>query len=475
MKKTFITLFSALLIGCFLYAPSAFADNETQIPDIQPLPVSADGAINAEALQSFSRKSIPQDKINAVSSSNLNTLAEDREVLSRKNSYYSNTLKAGKIQDQKKSGRCWNFSVLNTIRVRIAKKYGIENFELSQNYLLFWDKMEKANYFLELIIGSANEKLYQRELKYFIQHPVDDGGHWHFATDLIQKYGIVPKCEMGETVNSENTSVMNQVLNSLMRKDAQILRHMLADGKSVAEVRAKKVEMLGDVYSILTMCLGTPPKSFNIRYENKDKKVVTLSKVTPLEFYKSLDLNLDDYVALINIPFFEYNKTYEVGNMKNIVESKSLVMLNVDIPAMKNAVKASIKAGEVVYFAADVLRDTDRVTGVMSKDLYNYSNLLGINIDTSKKDRILYFDSMACHAMVFTGFDVVDGNTIKWQVENSWGEKTGDKGFYTMYDQWFDENVFQIFVNKKYLTDQERKDFEQTPTVIPEFEALKVQ
>lgn len=416
----------------------------------------------------------PANLINVVSSSDLNVISEQRSIISNSNSFFSNKIKSGKATDQKKSGRCWMFATLNAMRPAIFKKYNLEDFELSENYLFFWDKLEKANYFLELIISSADRDLSDKELKFFMKDPVPDGGHWNYCTALIEKYGVVPKSEMNETANSEDSTKMNKVLYSLMRKDAQILRDMIKNGAGEAEVLAKKEAMLADVYSILCACLGEPPKKISLRYEDKNKKVSNAKIMTPQEFFKELEFNFDDYVCLLNVPCWKYNEVYEVMNMKNMVEAKGLLMLNVNIDDMKSVASKSIVSGDTVWFSADAGKDMNRTTGLMANNLWDYSSIFNIDIKQDKGNKILYGNLHATHAMLITGVDLSpDKKTVKWQVQNSWGKTRGEDGYFNMYDDWFSENIFQIIVHKKYLTSDMIKNFKGTVNEIPEFDALK--
>ncbi len=476
MKKTFLKIL--LMSVCslplfFLSANEALAVNRTET-EIRPIVVDMDkGAIDAKAIINLPGAKPAPDKINAVSGNALKNLAERRDAISVTDNLFSSKIKAGKATDQKRTGRCWSFSTLNVLRPIIAKKYNMEDFELSQNYMFFWDKMEKSNFFLELVISSADRDLMDRELRFWLKDPIPDGGHWNYSVALIKKYGVIPKSSMGETEHSNDSRVMNTVLAALLRKDAAILRKMSDNGSSIEEIRLKKQSMLGEIYSILCMCLGQPPQSFSFRYEDKKKKVSEEKIMTPKEFLQDINFNFDDYVCLLNAPNLKIGEIYEIANMKNMIEAPGFTMLNVDIGIIKDAVRKSVSDGEAVWFSADAGRDMNRVSGLMTDNLYDYSQLLNIDLKTTKTDRILYYDTTASHAMVITGVDVKSGKAAKWLVENSWGKTPGEDGYFIMHDDWFDENVFQAIVHKKYLTKESLDALGKKAIVLPEFDILK--
>ena len=278
---------------------------------------------------------------------------------------------------------------------------------------------------------------------------------------------------MTETEHTADTRTMNYVMHNLLRKHASEIRSMAKEGKSLEELRAYKEKCLSEVYSILVMCFGEPPQKFDLRFENKDKKITSAKTMTPVEFYKEIGMNLSDYVSLFSNPAWDYNEIYKIENNRNIVECGDLPMINIEMDKFKAAAAKSIKEGEPVWFGADASRDMDRVAGVMAKDLYDYSSLLDIDTKMNKKDAYLYGASILNHAMILTGYDEVNGKITKWLVENSWGKKPGDNGFFTMQDDWFDENVYQVIVNKKYLSKDILDIQDKEPIILPEFDLMR--
>jgi len=412
--------------------------------------------------------------MNAVTGTKINTLALNREIMSSYNTFFSNRIEAGKVTNQNRSGRCWLFAALNTLRPRLIRKYNLEDFEFSEIYLFFWDKMEKSNLFLESIIETKDMNLKSEKLKFLLKEPFADGGQWNFVVALIEKYGLVPRYAMDETANSQDSSNMDAVMTSLLRHDAMILRNMHKDGSSDRELRKKKEEMLAELYRVLVICLGHPPESFEFIYEDKNRKTSAPRTFTPHDFYrKEIGGDLRDYVTLFNDPTREYNKLYKILLDRNMVEKPDITFVNLKMHDFKQYVIKSLMDGETVWFGADVLKECDRQLGIMANDLLDYETLFGIKLQKTKEERILYYESVPNHAMVLTGVDLRDGKSVKWLVENSWGKEPGKEGFYTMYDRWFDEYVYEAVVHCRYLPKKVQEILESKPIELPEDDVMR--
>lgn len=398
---------------------------------------------------------------NGVKKSATNPLAarNDRHV-------YSVSLEQGKITNQKATGRCWMFAALNTMRFAVMKKLNLETFELSQNYTLFYDKLEKANYFLENILDTLDEPTDGRLISHLLREPLGDGGQWDMLCNIINKYGIVPKDAMPETVPSSATHEMATYMTKKLREDACVLREAHMAGKSADELRAEKESMMKTMYDILCISLGTPPKSFTFEVRNKDKKFIRDENLTGKEFFaKYVGWNMDDYISLINAPTADkpYHKTYTVKMLGNVKEGRPVKYLNLPIEDLKNAAIAQMKDGEPVWFGSDVGQESNR-DGIMDLELYNAGELFGTTFGMNKAQRLDYGDSLMTHAMVFQGVNLDEnGKPTRWRVENSWGKDAGCDGYYVMSDEWFDEYTYQVVVNKKYLTAEQQKELEQEP------------
>lgn len=377
---------------------------------------------------------------------------------------FSIEIETGKPADQKRSGRCWMFSALNTMRHPLQKEYKLKDFELSQNYTNFWDKFEKSNWFFENVISSADKPLGDRKVAFLFATPQQDGGQWDMLCGIIEKYGIVPKSVYPETANATNSSALNDTLNTLLRKDGLELREMVNDGKSDEEIQARKNEMLNDVYRILAISLGVPPKKFNFEYRDDDKNYHIDKDLTPKEFYKKyVDLDLENHISTINAPTADkpFHKVFSVEYLGNIEGGRQVRHLNLPIDEMKDLIIKQLKDGEVVWFGSNVVKDSDRQAGLLDTKLYRRDQLFDTDFTMTKAQMLDSGESMMDHAMVITGVDIVDGKPTKWKIENSWGEKPGFKGYFVMSDSWFDDFVYQAVINKKYLSEDLKKAYEE--------------
>lgn len=380
------------------------------------------------------------------------------------------------ITNQKSSGRCWGFAGLNLFRIYLGRKYNLKQFEFSQNYFMFYDKLEKSNYFLESIIRSANESWDSRLVMHLLADPIQDGGQWHMFINLIQKYGVVPKTEMPESFQSSKSMRMNRMVARKLREFAKTLRDAHARGKSVKNLRAIKKEMLGSIYKILTISLGTPPESFDWQVRDKDKNFHRFEKLTPKSFFNNhVGLNLSDYVCLINCPMSDksYNEVYTVDYLGNVVEGDIIRYLNLSSNELKIAAVKSIQGDNPVWFGCDVGKHFHRDLGVMDMDLFDFNLFYGMDFPMTKADRLEYGDSAMTHAMVFTGVDLdAKGRVKKWRVENSWGEKRGDKGYDIMTDSWFDEYNYEVVVHKEYLSKDLLTLYQKDPVSLPPWDPM---
>ena len=381
-------------------------------------------------------------------------------------------LESGKITNQKSSGRCWLFAGLNTMRYEIMKKLNLETFELSQSYQMFYDKLEKANYFLEGILATLDEPLSGRLVNHLLTAPVQDGGQWDMFVALVEKYGCVPKSVMPESFHSSNSGMMNKMLTLKLREDAMQLRAMERD---LDKQRAAKEEMLCEIYRMLCICLGEPPRAFDVSFRDKDKNFITERNITPLAFFeKYVGQALDDYVSIINAPTADkpYGKTYTVSFLGNVAGGRSIKYLNLPSDELKRMAIAQLKDGQPVWFGCDVGQMLMRDRGIMGMNTFDYDGVLGVHFGLDKAQRLDYGESMMTHAMVFLGVHLVDGKPVRWKVENSWSDKSGQDGYYLMTDAWFDEYNYQVVVNKKYLTDEQRAALDQEPVKLAPWDPM---
>ncbi|GGL49204.1 aminopeptidase C [Sporolactobacillus putidus] len=436
--------------------------------------------ISASMVTKYSDKiqTKPKNKIvkDAIMKNGINAATLNNDSLVSMNPVFSEEIETGKVTDQKMSGRCWMFAALNTFRHKLNDMFNLKDFELSQNYTLFWDKFEKSNYFLESVIETADEPLDGRLVSWLMATPQQDGGQWDMLVAIIEKYGVVPKQVMPETFQSSRTRELNGLLNAKLREDAGVLRKMHEKGKSKADLEEVKDEMLGDIYRILAFSLGEPPKTFDFEYRDEDKKEFHRETgITPKEFFKKyVGLNLDDYVSIINAPTADkpFKKTYTVQFLGTVAGGRKIKYLNVDIDTLKNLAISQIKDKETVWFGCDVVLYSDSKLGIMDKDLYDYDTAFSTEFKLSKAERLDYKESCLTHAMVLSGVNLVDGKPNRWKVENSWGEKVGNKGYFVMSDKWMDEFTYQVVVNKKYLSDELKEAYEQEPVELKPWDPM---
>ena len=413
---------------------------------------------------------------NAISHNGLLTSLEKRNSAVENTPVFSLDLTKDKVSDQKASGRCWMFAALNTFRHKMIAGFQLEDFELSQAHTFFWDKYEKSNWFLEQVLATADQELTSRKVKFLLDTPQQDGGQWDMVVALFEKYGVVPKSVYPESISSSNSRELNQILNKLLRQDAQILRELVVEGADLAELQAKKEELLQEVFNFLAMNLGLPPRQFDFSYRDKDNNFHSESGLTPQVFFKKyVDLKLDDYVSIINAPTADkpYGKSYTVEMLGNVVGSKPVRYLNVEMDRLKELAIAQMQAGETVWFGSDVGQSSNRKAGIMADGMYDFTSSMDIQLTQDKAGRLDYSESLMTHAMVLTGVDLDENEKAKkWKVENSWGEKVGNKGYFVASDSWMDEYTYQIVVRKEFLTEAELAAYEAEPIVLAPWDPM---
>ena len=413
---------------------------------------------------------------NAISHNGLLTSLEKRSSAVENTPVFSLDLTKDKVSDQKASGRCWMFAALNTFRHKMIAGFQLEDFELSQAHTFFWDKYEKSNWFLDQMLATADQELTSRKVKFLLDTPQQDGGQWDMVVSLFEKYGVVPKSVYPESISSGNSRELNQILNKLLRQDAQILRELVAEGANSAELQAKKEELLQEVFNFLAMNLGLPPRQFDFSYRDKDNNFHSESGLTPQVFFKKyVDLKLDDYVSIINAPTADkpYGKSYTVEMLGNVVGSKPVRYLNVEMDRLKELAIAQMQAGETVWFGSDVGQSSNRKAGIMADGMYDFTSSMDIQLTQDKAGRLDYSESLMTHAMVLTGVDLDENEKAKkWKVENSWGEKVGNKGYFVASDSWMDEYTYQIVVRKEFLTEAELAAYEAELIVLAPWDPM---
>jgi bleomycin hydrolase len=412
---------------------------------------------------------------NAVTQTSVDDIALNRDIVTSIDHSFSTTLDTWSVTHQKRSGRCWMFAGLNLFRPGAMARMNLKDFEFSQNYLLFWDKLEKANYFLEAILETADRSADERTVHWLLGNLLSDGGQWNMFVNLIHKYGVVPKSAMPETESSSNTARMNAILKEKLREGARTLRDAIACGATADDARETKQAFLQVIYRILAIHLGTPPATVDWQWLDKDRAFHRDGTLTPQEFAaKYITLPLDEYVCLVHDPrdTSPYGRTFTVEYLGNVWEGGLTRYLNVEIDVLKDIAQRTLLDGEPVWFGCDVGKMLRRDTGIWDANLFDYASVYDTAFTLNKAGRLVYCQTQMTHAMLFTGVDIVDTTPRRWRVENSWGEENGQKGFYLMNDSWFDEYLFEIAARKSYLPAALRAALEEEPIMLPAWDPM---
>ena len=431
--------------------------------------------ISLSTIKSYKNKFLRNNKNtasrNALIKNDLANVALNWENFSQINHNFSNLIKKElPATNQMASGRCWGFAGLNLMRLQVVDSLDLNTFEFSQNYFMFWDKLEKANYFLENIIKSRDESYESRLITHLLKAPVQDGGQWDMFVNLINKYGAVPKDVMPETNHSSKSGAMNYILTHKLREFASILRK-----KPSKNSAALKKDMMETIYNLLAMFLGQPPDIINWSTRNKDNRHIVISDMTPIDFCKKYaDINIKDKVCLIHAPMSnkKFNTMYTVEYLGNVVEGQIIKYLNVDIKELKKSAMDSIKNNEAVWFGCDVGKRFSRDMGVLDMGIYDYENVFQTSFKMNKQTRLEYGDSEMTHAMLLTGVDIKKRNSTKWKIENSWGTKSGNQGYMMMTDELFDEYTYEVVIDKKYLNKRLLKYLDMEPVSLAPWDPM---
>ena len=421
----------------------------------------------------FESDSLARVAQNAVTSNNLSSVTLRRDLVQEIDFTFSTKLDEWKATNQKSSGRCWLFATLNLFRPGTMKKMNVKEFEFSQAHIHFWDKFERSNHFLEAIIETSGRPVDDRTIHFLLSDPIGDGGQWNMAMNLIRKHGLVPKSAYPESNSSSSTRWMNSILKDILRSSASEIRGILDSGGSEKDARSHKESRMEDIWRVLCIHLGTPPESFDWQWRDKDKEFHRRGEMTPQQFAgEFVDVDWEEYVCIVNDPRNEYYQTYTVDYLQNVAGGPPVVYLNVPSDEMKSITQEILEDGMPVWMGCDVGKQMDRKRGLWDANLFETNELYGVDYGMSKADRLRYGQTMMTHAMLFTGVDVYEGKPRRWRVENSWGDDSGQKGFYTMNDNWYDEHMFEIASPKKYLTEKMLKGLETVPIVLEAWDPM---
>lgn len=458
-KRTFI-LASALLVLC---GTGAFAQKQ-----------SKNGGISAEMLTEIRKgyEGTASDKAvrNALNAAAINVLAANSENIAMIDTHFSDEVKTKGRTNQKSSGRCWLFTGLNVLRSRMIDKYDLGAFTFSQNYVFFYDQLEKANLMLQGVLDNAKKPIDDPRLQFFFRSPLNDGGTFCGVADLAPKYGLVPMSAQPETYTAENTSKLRSLLSSKLREYGLELYRMASAGKKPQAIAERKTEMLSTIYRMLSIALGEPVKEFTYQFRDKNGRAVgEPRRFTPKSFYDEVVGNpiKGTFIMVMNDPRRPYHKTYEVEYDRHVYDGTNWKYLNLPMDEIAKLAIASLKDGKKMYSSYDVGKQFDRERGFSDTENYDYASLFSTTFPMNKADRIATFDSGSTHAMTLTAVDLDnEGNPIKWKVENSWGATNGHQGCIIMTNRWFNEYMFRLVVDKKYVPEALLKEFEQKPLMV---------
>ncbi len=451
----------ALLLAA---TPIAFADS--------------DGGIPEKLIGEFTKLELEGPRralADVIASSDLHSVALNRERLIQHRDIVSHRIKTGSVTHQKSSGRCWIFSGFNVLRPELIRRYKLKDFEFSESFVHFWDKMEKSNLFLQGMIDLADRPLDDRRIESLLDEPLGDGGWWTSFTDLIQKYGVVPKEMMPETHNSSATWMMNKLLEIKLKEFGLDLRDRARDGAKEKELRRRKHEALAEIYRLLVLNLGRPPQEFTWRYETEDSTSIATypEPLTPQSFLEDVvAADLTAYVALFNLPGKDYFKNYTLEMSRNMYDRPEFTVLNLPIDTLRAYTLKSILDSTAVWVACDIGQENHRAEGVLALDIYNYELLYETTFDLPKRDLIRLGLIGPSHAMAFVGADTIGPRVEKWLVENSWGGEAGDGGLWYMYNDWFDRYVWGVIIHERYLSEALIALSREEPILLPPWDPL---
>ena len=441
----------------------------------QSNPGALDSATISEFKEIYESKAAHQLMQNVVTQHDVNDIALNRSIVSEAVHSFSTVLDDWSVTNQARSGRCWMFAGLNLFRAETRHLLNVKDFEFSQSYLMFWDKIERANYVLEAIIETADRQVDDRVVAWLLQQPLGDGGQWDMFVSLVRKHGVVPKTVMPETESSGNSMRMNAGLNYQVRQGSLNIRRIYAAEGGAEAMREAKQESLRAIYRILSIHLGTPPESFDWQWKDRDGEFHRDGAMTPLEFVeKYISTPMEEFVCLVHDPRRANppGRTYTVQYLGNVVDGTRIKYLNIDIDLMKDIAMRMLQDGRPVWMGCDTGKQMHRDKGLWDAELFDYASVYNADFSMNKEERLEYRQTAMTHAMLFTGVDVVDGNPRRWRVENSWDDKVGEKGFFLMNDSWFAEYMFEIAAPMSYLPEELQQALDLEPVVLPPWDPM---
>lgn len=441
--------------------------------------LAGNGGISPDMMQRITQSfgNSPSDKAlaNILSANSPSKMAVNHQN-GAMDGHFSNQVVSKAVSDQKSSGRCWLFTGLNVLRNQTIRQHHLPaDFQFSQNYLFFYDQLEKSNLFLQAVLDTYKKDFSDKEVEWLFKNPLSDGGQFTGVANLISKYGVVPAEAMPETYNSDNTGSISDIIALKLREDGLALRALAAKkGTKAEELNAKKTEMLGTVYRMLVMAYGMPPASFSWTERNAKGDAVSTQTYTPLSFYqKYAQTDFSHYYMIMNDPTRPYYKVYEIQYDRHVYDGNNWRYLNLPMDKIAPMCIASIKDSTMMYFSCDVGKFLNRDKGYLDPANYDYESLFGTTFGMNKEQRVRTFASGSSHAMTLCAVDLdAAGNPLKWMVENSWGPTFGHDGFLIMSNTWFNEYMFRVVLNDKYIPSDIQAMLQQKPEMLPPWDPM---
>lgn len=427
-----------------------------------------------EIQQSYEETGSEKAIRNAIANNDIRKLTVNLDNQKGLDTDFSIRVKSKGITDQQSSGRCWLFAGMNVMRAKAIARYDLPGLEFSQAYSFFWDQLEKANLFLQGVIDTAGQPMTDQTVEWLFKHPLSDGGTFTGVADIVSKYGLVPKEVMPETYSSDHTSQMSNLIGLKLKEFGLELRDKVAQGAKPAALEERKTDMLKTVYRMLALNLGVPPTEFDYVRRDAAGKRVEVEHHTPMSFLEKYgDTHLlSNYVMLMNDPTREYYKCYEIAYDRHRYDGRNWTYVNLPLEDIKQMAIASLKDSTAMYFSSDITQ-LDSKRGYLDVDNYDYGSLMGVDFGMDKKQRIQTFSSMSAHAMTLVAVDLdQEGQPTKWMVENSWGASYGHQGHLIMTDRWFDEYMFRLVVETKYVPEKVLKVLAEKPIQLPAWDPM---
>lgn len=396
---------------------------------------------------------------NSITRNGLENTCIDRKIIIENQPIFNIELPESKRYDQEDSHKCWIYAGINVIKHNIAKNLNIDimNLELSTTYISFFDKLEKSNNTYENIIELENVDLDYIHREKVMQYCVAEGGYWQWFVAIINKYGIIPMNFMPDNAESKNYQKITEIFTEKVKKDITYLLKLKSNNESIEELRKIKDKFLQENYNLLSRVLGEPCSKFNYEYKDKNNNYIMYKDMTAKEFKnKFLTLDLDNFVSIGNLPMYnkEYNKIYSKKYLGNVYKNSYASFLNLPIEDLKNLTIKQLKDGIPVWMGAHIRKFRDKKSGILDIRLYNYKETLEFN-PLTKEEALNLRDIEMHHAMTFCGVHLLEDKPVRWKIEDSYGDKEKINGYYIMNDNFFNEFVLNVVIDKKYLSNEQ--------------------